>query len=251
MLSREVIMDRIPIDPIDLNITVKKLKSIDSECTTDKGSVHSYIEKIYNPLFNHFDLPKTLVEIGVFNGASLAMFKLALPGTRVIGFDISKLSKMNKKFESLLEDGRIEFYLKDAYSDDFKSFLPAEIDLLIDDGPHTLDSQVTAISYRNKLSDNGILVIEDIAGGHVSTVELMNQFEKWESEYFLFVPLFYNTGRYDDLVLIYSRNKEIIKYFAKKIGYLQRICLSNRVLFNISRIYIYFIRFMKIRKKVL
>jgi hypothetical protein len=57
---------------------------------------------------------------------------------------------------------RITTYFEDAYRPEFISKLPP-LDIVIDDGPHTLESQLMCIDmYMPKITLNGILIIEDI-----------------------------------------------------------------------------------------
>jgi hypothetical protein len=99
----------------------------------------------------------------------------------------------------------------DAYSKEFvqSEFLDKEIkfDMMLDDGPHTLESMKSFITlYSPLLADNGILIIEDI------------QDPKWINELYKVVPddlkqfvsaydLRKNKNRYDDIVLT-IRNKK-------------------------------------------
>ena len=69
---------------------------------------------------------------------------------------IQELKKNNRVLLKLDENAYTKKYVK-------KNFGHKKFDLLIDDEPHTLRSQVKFIElYSPLLSENGILIIEDV-----------------------------------------------------------------------------------------
>lgn len=115
---------------------------------TDKGRRHGYME-IYDLLFG---TPARLLELGVHRGASLALWKAAFPGCDVHGVDI----------RSVAVDGAT-VWVGDAYTHEMAADLPGPFDVIVDDGPHTLQSMLfVAAHYTPLLSAGGLLVIEDI-----------------------------------------------------------------------------------------
>ena len=60
----------------------------ESEFGTDKDSPHSYISNFYQPLIDLIDTPNRLLEVGVWKGASCALWKIAFPKCSVLGVDI-------------------------------------------------------------------------------------------------------------------------------------------------------------------
>lgn len=71
---------------------------------------------------------------------------------------------------------------------------------MLDDGPHTLQSQKDFIKlYSHLLSDNGILIIEDVQ--YIKWIdELKNITPENLKQYIKIYDLRKNKGRYDDIV---------------------------------------------------
>lgn len=102
----------------------------------------------------------TLVEVGVFNGGSLFMWKEFLgPNARIIGLDLNPdaMEWQNHGFEIHIGDQGSE----DFWEDFFRKIGP--VDVLIDDGGHTnLQQVVTAHHAIQHIRDGGILIVEDV-----------------------------------------------------------------------------------------
>lgn len=68
--------------------------------------------------------------------------------------------------EELRNNDKVVLHLNDdAYKEEYvrERFGGKEFDFLLDDGPHTLESQEKFIElYSSLLSDSGILIIEDM-----------------------------------------------------------------------------------------
>lgn len=119
----------------------------------------------YNPLYErHFspvrnDVRKVL-EIGVEAGTSLRFWKDYFPNAEIIGFDINERCKDH-------EDDRIRIIIGDQNSLTDLSAIPDGLDIVIDDGLHSQDSQISCFRYLypKKMSQRGIYVVEDIVGG--------------------------------------------------------------------------------------
>lgn len=130
--------------------------------------VHSYIENFYNKNFLPLkDTALNILEIGVWSGGSMLLWKDYFPNATVWGVDIST-QHINVDFNQ----DRLKLIIGDAYSDNIINNLPDDyFDIIIDDGPHTLESMRVYIEkYIPKLKqEKGILVLEDI--GSISWVE--------------------------------------------------------------------------------
>ena len=131
-----------------------------SEGGTDKNSYHSYIENFYEKEFEPYKESKIdLLEIGIETGGSLKLWKeYFLNSKSIVGVDISN-EKIDPRYRNI--DG-VTMYFDDAYDKKFsKKF--EQFDIIIDDGPHTLGSQLKSIElYLPKLKKNGLFIIEDI-----------------------------------------------------------------------------------------
>jgi hypothetical protein len=112
--------------------------------------------------------PSTVVELGVFQGVSLAMWCDLFPDARVVGLDLDFV-----RFDAHLPTlkGRGAFGAKmptliefDAYGTVAPEVGP--VDLFIDDGPHTEPAIRNVLSlFAPQMSDRGVYVVEDFAGG--------------------------------------------------------------------------------------
>ena len=127
---------------------------------TDKESRHKYCSAFYDKAF--FDLKDkklNILEIGIQKGSSLVLWNEYFKNSIVYGIDNSNFIK-----DRLDAYPRIKIIIQDAYRKELISNLPL-FDIIIDDGPHTLESQIKFINnYFKKLNKNGKLFIEDISG---------------------------------------------------------------------------------------
>ena len=82
-----------------------------------------------------------------------------------------------------------------------------KFDILIDDGPHTIESMITFIKmYSSILADKGIMVIED-----VQTLDWIPQLINAVPDHLkLYVEVYdlrYIKGRWDDILFVINCNK--------------------------------------------
>lgn len=102
----------------------------------------------------------TLVEVGVFNGGSLFMWREFLgENARIIGIDLNPIAKDWEQhgFEIFIGDQSDEAFWTDFYS---KVGL---IDIFIDDGGHTNAQQIITSHYAiQNINDGGVLIVEDV-----------------------------------------------------------------------------------------
>jgi hypothetical protein len=137
----------------------------ESEFGTDKERNHAYISNFYEKEFSKFkDKEIRLLEIGIYTGDSLKMWKKYFTKAEITGVDIT-LEKVN----SFSDD--INYLIADAYDEDFTDNLN-NYDIIIDDGPHSFETQFKFIElYYPLLNKGGIMVVEDL---HHET-ELINE----------------------------------------------------------------------------
>jgi len=132
---------------------------------TDKNTVHSYLQ-VYQQLFNKKkETAVNVLEIGICHGGSIKLWNDFFTNATVHGLDIKPIEKV---WEAIKNNEKIKLYTStDAYDYNFftTNFLDKNIkfDILIDDGPHTLESMIQFIKlYSQIMKDDGILVIEDV-----------------------------------------------------------------------------------------
>lgn len=184
---------------------------------TDKNFLHSYITEIYEPIFSILSSPESILEIGIQHKASLALWKMTFNDAIVMGWDIDVFQPTHPIAQELVESGKIQLIQRDAYR--FINDVPKDLSVIIDDGPHTLPSQIKALDLRNKLSENGILIIEDIGeigGPRYCFFKLLRALPFKERKYSLNINLSEKKGRWDDAVFVYSRNEEILEILSSR-----------------------------------
>lgn len=116
---------------------------------------------IYDKHFSRFrDTEVYIVEIGVYHGGSLQMWKNYFgPQAKIFGIDINPICKE-------LEEDQIEILIGNQEDRDFLRSLKAQIpriDILIDDGGHTMKQQIATFEELFPFIDeNGVYLCEDM-----------------------------------------------------------------------------------------
>jgi hypothetical protein len=175
---------------------------------TDKNTTHSYLEKYEALFYNKKVTALNVLEIGVQDGGSIKLWHDYFPNATVYGLDIRKIRDM---WNDLKNKPRIKLGCFDAYDQTFFdnqiTTLNTKFDILIDDGPHTLESMFFFIdNYCKVLSHDGILVIED-----VQSIDWINELKmrvpKDLQEFIEIYDLRINKKRYDDIMFVINKNK--------------------------------------------
>lgn len=121
---------------------------------------HHYFD-IYHNHFQRFrNQPVTILEIGVYHGGSLQMWKNYFGSkAKIYGVDINPRCKE-------LEEKQIEIFIGSQEDRDFLRDLKdkiGHIDILIDDGGHTMRQQITTFEELFPfVNEKGIYLIEDL-----------------------------------------------------------------------------------------
>lgn len=137
-----------------------KLEDIIENHATDKNTTHSYLP-VYQELFEEKQLSATnVLEIGLGHGGSIKLWNDYFPNADIYCLDINTSWGVRCNLNS----PRIHLQLRDAYTEEcVSSFQAGSFDIIVDDGPHTLESMVfTVEKYSSLLKPDGILVVEDI-----------------------------------------------------------------------------------------
>jgi hypothetical protein len=108
---------------------------------------------------NYTDVPSSMGELGV-PGASLRMWKEYFPKANIYGADIDE--------RILFEEDRIKTFYVDQLDPEviakMWSLMPQSFDLIIDDGLHRPDANITMLENSfHKLNKNGMYIIEDVS----------------------------------------------------------------------------------------
>ena len=176
---------------------------------TDKETFHSY-----GDVYEHFLLPLrdkevTLMEVGVQYGGSMLLWHDLLPKANFVFLDIKDV--VHPSIFEKMDKNRYTFSVRDAYTQESADYarevMPQGFDVIIDDGPHTLQSQMQFISlYLPLLRNQGVAIIEDIQDTNWYQYLIQNI-----PPGFTYTPIDRRTvkGRYDDLMLVIKNEKDI------------------------------------------
>jgi len=131
-----------------------ELNDLAIKYATDK-SPHGYCPHYVNHLPSK-NTSFNLLEIGIFHGGSLKMWRDYYPNANIFGIDIDQ--------QYMFTEDRITTFCGDATSEDFINSLDLpEISVIIDDGSHqAVDIVKTFELLYPKLPIGGIYVIEDL-----------------------------------------------------------------------------------------
>lgn len=127
---------------------------------TNKEYHHLYLSRVYGPLFKQLHPIKKVLEIGIGGGCSAELWLKFLSPELIIAVDT------DWEFYRYLRDKnlpKVRPIFGDAYSQTIVGKLPTNLDLVIDDGPHSYWALKAAIRiYLKKLRPGGVLLVEDI-----------------------------------------------------------------------------------------
>jgi len=176
-------------------------------CFTDKGSVHTYTGMYEGIMSQYKNKDCSLLEIGVYNGGSALLWSKYLPNAKLFFTDINDI--VNPVVFDMIGRDRYQFYVGDAYSDDLLNSIrngsPEGFDVIIDDGPHTLQSMIEFIRrYLPIVKKGGYLIIEDVQDISWCDV-LANEVPLEYKENIEIVDTRHFKDRYDDIVFVVKK----------------------------------------------
>jgi cephalosporin hydroxylase len=168
---------------------------------TDKTTTHSYGEFYDRELAPYRGRPIRLLEIGVDRGGSLRLWDAYFKGhAEIVGIDIdpSRVEPAATWVADVLAG--------DAYKE---SGMPlGDFDVIIDDGPHTLDSMLSLIRlYAPRLNSGGLMVIEDVQD-FCWTGKLADEVSRHPGYRCRAADFRKSKGRYDDILFVIERPHE-------------------------------------------
>jgi demethylmacrocin O-methyltransferase len=137
---------------------------------TDKSSLDHNFTPIYEDLFNQWrDQPVKVLEIGVYKGAGLRMWRDYFSVGRVVGIeaDPSAVDQV---------DDRIKIYVGDQADSVFLDEVASEegpFDIVIDDGGHrAMQQKVSLLGLWPHVKGGGAYVLEDIHTSYYESYEM-------------------------------------------------------------------------------
>ena len=169
---------------------------------TDKNTEHSYLDLYQNLFVGKKDTAKNVLEVGIYLGGSIKLWNDFFTNATIHALDIFDENNIWNDIKNI--DKIILYTSINAYDDVFftNNFLNKNVkfDIVIDDGPHTIDSMIQFLKlYSQIMSDDGILIIED--------VQSLDWIEKLKEEtpdnlkkYIKTYDLRSNKNRWDDIL---------------------------------------------------
>lgn len=159
--ARQLFLNPKAYEPIAVEPTVIKpgkvqsLNEIGLFHKTDKATEHKYCDLYDNVLSFKRNDKVELLEIGIWQGASLKMWRDYFPNGSITGLDIMNCEYLNQ--------GRIKTLRGSASDREFLKSLKLSPDIIIDDGGHTMDQQAISLGVMfKKLKPGGIYILEDL-----------------------------------------------------------------------------------------
>lgn len=175
---------------------------------TDKDTEHSYCEYYENALFPFIDKDVDVLEIGSHFGGSAILWYEYLPKSKLVLMDIEEY--LSAKCWDIFDKDRFIYVNCDAYTttngEKVKELKPNGFDIIFEDGPHTLQSQIATLEiYLKQLKTGGKLFMEDIQSvdDFDKLEEVVKEMDgKYETER---IDLRENKNRYDDLIFVVGK----------------------------------------------
>lgn len=165
---------------------------------SDKGSIHSYLP-VYEEIFAPYRTKaRNILEIGLFNGASLLMWEKYFSGY-VCGVDCSETPHDGMAdLRPLINSGEHNIWIFNAEdpAELEKWFKGLKFDVVIEDAGHDIEQQMK-IRHNMKLylAEGSIYVIEDVQSIDTTKYLFFPEGEVIDRRRV--------KGRYDDILVIY------------------------------------------------
>lgn len=186
------------------------LVELNNDCT-DKNTVHSYLPIYDDLLKDKRETAKYVLEVGIDRGGSIKLWHDYFTNATVYGLDNRTDEIVHAR--EILDPARGErvklLFSSDAYDETFfqEKFVDTNMkfDMVLDDGPHTLESMQTFIKlYSQILTDDGILIVEDVY--EWDWIEKLSEAVPDDLKDFVYIhDLRANKGRYDDILFIIDK----------------------------------------------
>jgi hypothetical protein len=164
---------------------------------TDKGGTHDYIKGYYTNEFKDRDRPIRLLEVGMgLEGGSIDLWLDWFTDRNIT------LVEVDEALVNYYKDKRgyqqaLTIINASAYTQSTLEHIPDDYyDYIIDDGPHTLETQLYFIkNWLPKVKVGGKLIVED-----VQDIGWTEYFGLVHDQPHTTYDLRYSKGRYDDII---------------------------------------------------
>jgi len=168
---------------------------------TDKYKEHSYCD-YYESLFqNYLNTNANILEIGTFQGGWAFTVLSYLQDSKMTCIDIQ--NRFSDKLLSKIDGDRVKLIERNAYDLSIIQELinnKSVFDVIMEDGPHTVESQLFSIqNYTKLLKSGGLMIIEDIQSIEYLNV-LIQSIDTQEYTYKT-IDFRHIKNRWDDIIL--------------------------------------------------
>ena len=201
---------------------MNSIKTLIDNNFTDKEKGHSYGE-VYDILFKPIQsTAQNVLEVGIDKGGSILLWKNYFSNANIYGIDCNQEGCIHGEILQFLKDAErvvlltsinaydsLAIQMIDALSDHNFNQPQPKFDVVIDDGPHTVHSQIKFIElYLPLLSENGILIIEDI-----QSIDYCDEiFESVPDEFKKYVQIYdlrNVINQYDDILFVINKQSSM------------------------------------------
>lgn len=184
--------------------------------STDKSILHTYVTGFYENEFLKYKNKKiNLLEIGISRGGSIKLWsEYFTKANNIIGIDINpqEIESQYKNIEGT------QYIFGDAYTAEMADKIP-KLDIFLDDGPHSKESQINSIKYYlPKVKSGGVFIIEDVSDiglvksfdEEVNNIKEDDSFFNYEIEHvdLRYLKNKFGDHRFDDLLYVVRKTKK-------------------------------------------
>ena len=184
------------------------LKNLVDNSRTDKDTTHSYLDLYDKLLSKRKETAKNILEIGIHYGGSIKLWADYFQNATIYALDIMSIHSVWDEIK--YKNNIILHTSTDAYDEEYFNYTLLQknikFDMVLDDGPHTLESMITFIKlYSQLLTDDGILIIEDVQS--IDWLEILtDSTPDTLKQYIKIYNLIENKNRYDDIVFTIDKS---------------------------------------------
>lgn len=179
---------------VELFSKIGNFSGIDSGAN-DKNSTHHYLET-YDKLFEPFRNSCTILEIGLATGDSIKLWDMYFTNSNIVGVDVSVIFNA---LPYVPNNNTKDIIQADATKPEFlERIKDYTFDLVIDDGSHLTQHQVTTFNLlKDKMKKGGVYIIEDLLALDVERETYLALHPSAE-----IIDLRHVKGRFDDALVV-------------------------------------------------
>lgn len=171
---------------------------------TSVVDLHNYIPTYETLFYTMKNESINLLEIGIYHGGSLKLWRDYFTKANIIGIDIV----YTETARNTLANTNVSVFLSDSTDSNSdvltNKIKDMEFDIIIDDGCHSFDSQYkTLLNYWGKLKTGGIYIIEDIEPRTLNNPNFIKKFKGIND--FEIINLSQQDNRADSILFIFRK----------------------------------------------